>query len=496
MPIRYTPNATVKASITTRPITVAPHPASYGSPQYIIGVYLGFGMEFTMSDQAFDLISVGGGSGGLACAQRAAEYGATAAVIEPHRLGGTCVNVGCVPKKVMWNAAGVALSLSDANDYGFDVAPGDNDWALLKAKRDAYVLRLNGIYERNLQAKGVAYVRGAARFLDQRTLEVNGQRMSAQHIVIATGGKPWVPNLPGVELGITSDGFFELAARPQRVAVIGSGYIACELASAFRELGCQVEQFIRKERLLRNFDAMLGKSLMREVRAQGITIHEQVVPAAVRAESGRKTLVAEDGRNFGGFDCLLWAVGREANVAALDLGKAGVAVDDNNYVITDAFQNTNAQRGYAIGDVTGRAALTPVAIAAGRRLSDRLFGADRTRHLEYSTIPTVVFTHPPIGTVGASEAEARAQFGDAVKVYVADFTPMYHALTTRKSHTDMKLVCVGPEQKIVGCHIIGIGADEMLQGFAVAIRMGATKSDFDDTVAIHPTSAEELVTMR
>jgi len=449
-----------------------------------------------VADLAFDLISVGGGSGGLACAQRAAEYGATAAVIEPHRLGGTCVNVGCVPKKVMWNAAGVALSLSDANDYGFDVTPRDNDWALLKAKRDAYVLRLNGIYERNLQAKGVAYVRGAARFLDQRTLEVNGQRMSAQHIVIATGGKPWVPNLPGAELGITSDGFFELEARPQRVAVIGSGYIACELASAFRELGCQVEQFIRKERLLRNFDAMLGKSLMREVRAQGITIHEQVVPAAVRAESGRKTLVAEDGRNFGGFDCLLWAVGREANVAALDLGKAGVAVDDNNYVITDALQNTNAQRVYAIGDVTGRAALTPVAIAAGRRLSDRLFGADRTRHLEYSTIPTVVFTHPPIGTVGASEAEARAQFGDAVKVYVADFTPMYHALTTRKTHTDMKLVCVGAEQRIVGCHIIGTGADEMLQGFAVAIRMGATKADFDDTVAIHPTSAEELVTMR
>ena len=449
-----------------------------------------------MADLAFDLISVGGGSGGLACAQRAAEYGAKAAVVEPQRLGGTCVNVGCVPKKVMWNAAGVALSLSDANDYGFDVAPGDNDWALLKAKRDAYVLRLNGIYERNLQAKGVAYVRGAARFLDQRTLEVNGQRMSAQHIVIATGGKPWVPNLPGAELGITSDGFFELEARPQRVAVIGSGYIACELASAFRELGCQVEQFIRKERLLRNFDAMLGRSLMREVRAQGITVHEQVVPAALRAESGRKLLVAEDGRNFGGFDCLLWAVGREANVAALDLGKAGVAVDDNNYVITDALQNTSAQRVYAIGDVTGRAALTPVAIAAGRRLSDRLFGADRTRHLEYSTIPTVVFTHPPIGTVGASEAEARAQFGDAVKVYVADFTPMYHALTTRKTHTDMKLVCVGAEQRIVGCHIIGTGADEMLQGFAVAIRMGATKADFDDTVAIHPTSAEELVTMR
>jgi len=447
-------------------------------------------------DLAFDLISVGGGSGGLACAQRAAEYGAKVAVIEAHRLGGTCVNVGCVPKKVMWNAASVALSIGDAGDYGFDVKVGDNDWPLLKRKRDAYVLRLNGIYERNLEAKGVAYVRGAARFLDAHTLEVGGRRMSAQHIVIATGGKPAVPKLPGAELGITSDGFFELEARPRRVAVIGSGYIACELSSAFRELGSEVEQFIRKDHLLTNFDAMLGKSLLREVRAQGIVVHQRVVAAAVRAESGQKTLVAQDGRNFSGFDCLLWAVGREANVAGLDLGKAGVALDDNDYVITDAFQNSSTPRVYAIGDVSGRAALTPVAIAAGRRLSDRLFGGDPKRHLEYSMIPSVVFTHPPIGTVGASEAEARAQYGDSVKVYVADFTPMYHALTARKTHTDMKLVCAGAEQRIVGCHIIGAGADEMLQGFAVAIRMGATKADFDDTVAIHPTSAEELVTMR
>jgi glutathione reductase (NADPH) len=396
----------------------------------------------------------------------------------------------------MWNAAGVALSISDARDYGFDVAMGGNDWKLLKEKRDAYVLRLNGIYERNLEAKGVAYIRGAARFVEPHTLEVNGERWRAQHVVIATGGKPQIPNLPGAELGITSDGFFELGARPRRVAVVGSGYIACELASAFRELGCQVEQFIRKDRLLRHFDAMLGKSLMREVRAQGITLHEHVVPAAVRAESGGRTLVAEDGRSFGGFDCLLWAIGRDANVAGLDLAKAGVALDDNHFVITDGLQNTSAARVYAIGDVSGRAALTPVAIAAGRRLSDRLFGADPTRHLDYSMIPTVVFTHPPIGTVGASEAEARARHGDGVKIYAADFTPMYHALTTRKTHTDMKLVCVGEEQRIVGCHIIGTGADEMLQGFAVAVRMGATKADFDNTVAIHPTSAEELVTMR
>jgi glutathione reductase (NADPH) len=453
-------------------------------------------MEAAVSDQSFDLISIGGGSGGLACAQRAAEYGAKTAVIEPHRLGGTCVNVGCVPKKIMWNAASVALSLHDAGDYGFELKAGGSDWAALKRKRDAYVLRLNGIYERNLSAKGVDYVRGAARFADPHTLEVNGRRLHARHIVIATGGKPRLPTLPGAGFGISSDGFFDLEARPQRVAVIGSGYIACELAASFRELGSEVEQFVRQDRLLTNFDIMLGKSLMREARSQGLIIHERVMPTAVREAAGKKTLVAQDGREFAGFDCLLWAVGRDANVAGLDLQNAGVVLDDSGYVATDDFQNTNVAGVYAIGDVTGRAALTPVAIAAGRRLSDRLFGGQPTRHLQYNMIPTVIFTHPPIGTVGATESEARAAYGDAVKVYLADFTPMYHALTTRKTHTDMKLVCVGPEQRIVGCHILGLGADEMLQGFAVAIRMGATKADFDDTVAIHPTSAEELVTMR
>ena len=452
--------------------------------------------EFTVSDQAFDLIVIGGGSGGLACAQRAAEYGAKAAVIESHRLGGTCVNVGCVPKKVMWNAAGVASSLADAGDYGFRVSVGDNDWPLLKTKRDAYVLRLNGIYERNLASKGVTYIRGAGRFLDKSSVEVNGERMTARHVVIATGGRAIVPALPGAELGITSDGFFELEQRPKRVAVVGSGYVACELAGAFHELGTEVEIFIRKEHLLMSFDAMLGKSLMREMHEQGIAVHPRAIPAGVRAESGLKTFTTADGADFSGFDCLLWAVGRASNVAGLDLGKAGVSIDEGDYVITDAFQNTNVPGIYSIGDVTGRAALTPVAIAAGRRLSDRLFGGKADRRLDYDLIPTVIFTHPPIGTVGASEAEARAQYADAVKVYVADFTPMYHALTARKTRTDMKLVCVGPEQKIIGCHIIGTGADEMLQGFAVAIRMGATKRDFDDTVAIHPTSAEELVTMR
>jgi glutathione reductase (NADPH) len=453
-------------------------------------------MEFTVSTQAFDLISIGGGSGGLACAQRAAEFGAKAAVIESHRLGGTCVNVGCVPKKVMWNAASVALSLADAGDYGFDVDVHDNDWTLLKEKRDAYITRLNGIYARNLSAKGVALVRGSAGFVDAHTVDVGGTRMTAPHIVIATGGMPIVPDLPGAALGITSDGFFALERRPQRVAIVGSGYVACELAGAFHELGSQVELFIRKDHVLTYFDSMLGKSLMREMRAEGMTVHEHVVPAAIHQHASGKTLVTADGNEFAGFDAVLWAIGRGANVAGLDLRSAGVRQGGDDFIMTDEFQNTNIPGVYAIGDVTGRAQLTPVAIAAGRRLSDRLFNRQTDRRLDYNSIATVVFTHPPIGTVGLTESEARAKYGDAVKAYVADFTPMYHALTTRKTHTDMKLVCVGPEQKIVGCHVIGTGADEMMQGFAVAIRMGATKRDFDDTVAIHPTSAEELVTMR
>jgi glutathione reductase (NADPH) len=457
-------------------------------------------MEFTVSSNVFDLISIGGGSGGLACAQRAAEFGAKSAVIESGRLGGTCVNVGCVPKKVMWNAAGIADALADAGDYGFEIGKaaeaGGNDWSALKKKRDAYIARLNGIYARNLAAKGVAQIEGRAKFLDAHTLEVNGVRYTGTHIVIATGGYPDVPRVPGAELGITSDGFFELEARPQRAAVIGSGYVACELASAFQALGSETELFIRKDHLLTHFDVMLGKSLMREMLADRLAIHTGVVPSALLEQSGRRTLVAADGREFPGYDCVLWAIGRSADVAGLELRAAGVALDASGFVATDAFQNTNIEGVYAIGDVTGRAQLTPVAIAAGRRLSDRLFGGKRDRHLSYDLIPTVVFTHPPIATVGLSESEARAQFGDAVKVYVADFTPMYHALTTRKVHTDMKLVCVGAEEKIVGCHIVGAGADEMLQGFAVAIRMGATKRDFDDTVAVHPTSAEELVTLR
>jgi glutathione reductase (NADPH) len=464
--------------------------------KYIIRIHALLRTGFTVSQAEFDLVVIGGGSGGLACAQRAARHGARTAVIEPGRLGGTCVNVGCVPKKIMWNAAGVAHALDDAPDYGFEAGRREHDWHALKIRRDAFILRLNGIYAGNLAAAGVKLIRGAATFADARTLEANGERISARHIVIATGGRPSRPQLPGAGLGIDSDEFFALERRPARVAVVGSGYIGCELFDAFRKLGCDTELFIRRETLLSNFDAMLGRHLMQEMRSQGAIIHERVIPAALTEDTDGRTLAAADGRTFRGFDAVLWAVGREPNAASLGLDRAGVAQDAAGHVLTDGFQDTNVPGIHAIGDVTGVAPLTPVAIAAGRRLSDRLFGAKPGSRLDYTQIPTVVFTHPPIGSVGLTEAQARALHGEGVRIYSTDFVGLYYSMTEHKSRTAMKLVCAGPGERIVGCHIIGDGADEMLQGFAVAIRMGATKQDLDETIAIHPTSAEELVTLR
>ncbi|HKE45795.1 MAG TPA: glutathione-disulfide reductase [Steroidobacteraceae bacterium] len=445
--------------------------------------------------QQFDLIVIGGGSGGLACARRAAQHGARAVVIESHRLGGTCVNVGCIPKKIMWNAASLAEGMEDARGYGFDVEVRGHDWGLLKRHRDAYVLKLNGIYQRNLEQSKVALVRGRAQFESAQRVRVADQVLEAPHIVIATGGRPLLPDLPGAALGITSDGFFELETRPQRVAVVGTGYVAAELCGVLHALGSQTTVFARRDRILREFDAMLGEALVEEMRTSGIEVINEAVPAALE-HGGDLTLRLQDGRHFAGFNCVLWAIGRGPNLAGLDVARAGVALDPSGAVITDLYQNTNIAGVYAIGDVTGREALTPVAIAAGRRLSDRLFGGQPDRHLDYQWIPTVVFSHPPIGTVGLSEAQARSRFGADVKVFTSDFVPLYHALTARRPRVRIKLITSGIEQRIVGCHVIGLGADELLQGFAVALRMGATKQDFDDTVAIHPTVAEELVTLK
>jgi glutathione reductase (NADPH) len=448
-------------------------------------------------DSRFDLIVIGAGSGGLAAAQRAAEYGARAAVIESGPLGGTCVNVGCVPKKVMWNAAALAHAMEQAPEYGFAVRlDRAHDWPGLKARRDAYVARLNTIYRDSLEQKSVTLVRGTGRFDGPGRVRVNADTLQADHVIVATGGQPLVPDVPGAGLGITSDGFFELAQRPQRVLVAGSGYIATELSGMFRALGSAVTILTRKDGLLRSFDPMLRNVLMDEMRSQGIVIETHAVPVRVQERTDGIGVETEDGRTFGGFDTLLWAVGRGPRTGTLDLDSAGVSVDAEGYIPTDEYQNTNVQGIYSVGDVTGREALTPVAVAAGRRLSDRLFGGMSDRRLVYENIPTVIFSHPPIGTIGLSESEACTRFGDAVHIFTSSFTPMADAITEHKSRAAMKLVTLGDEQRVIGCHVIGPGADEMMQGFAVALRMGATKRDFDDTVAIHPTSAEELVTMR
>ncbi|MGH8139487.1 MAG: glutathione-disulfide reductase [Steroidobacteraceae bacterium] len=451
-----------------------------------------------MADE-FELLVIGGGSGGLAAAQRAAEYGARVALVESGPLGGTCVNVGCVPKKVMWNAADIADGLEDAAEYGFRLGAGEpHDWPLLKSKRDAYVLRLNAIYESNLARRNIQVVRGRGRFLDARTVEAAGRTLTAPHIIIATGGRPMLPAIAGMELGITSDGFFELEKLPGRVAVVGSGYIAIELTGIFAALGAKATLVLRGNAALKEFDSMLGAATVKIMRDEGMEVITNAWPQALeRTVTGALDLEVRDGRRLTPFDVVVWAIGRVPAVEELDLERAGVALDEYGFIVTDKYQTTTTEGIYAVGDVTGRAQLTPVAIAAGRRLSDRLFGGQTDRHLDYDYIPTVVFGHPPIGTVGLTETAARAQYGDeAVTVFRSGFVPMYHALTTRKPRTDMKLVTVGPEHRVVGVHVIGAGADEMMQGFAVAVRMGATKRDFDDTVAIHPTSAEELVTMR
>ena len=450
------------------------------------------------SPVAYDLIAIGGGSGGLAATQRAAEYGARCLVIERDgKLGGTCVNVGCVPKKVMWHAAEIAQILHDAAEYGFRPGETVHDWATLVANREAYIDRLNGIYDRNLANKSVDWVTGEAMFVDAHTVRVGDMRYTAPHIIVATGGEPVVPDLPGAEHGITSDGFFALQERPQRVAVVGSGYIAVELAGVLSSLGSDVDLYARYDSILRSLDPMLQHSVMAALVNHNVTVNLHSIPTELKSTATGLQLHFENGNETAPVDAVIWAVGRRPLTDKLALDVAGVATGERGHVNVDKFQQSNVEGIYAIGDVTGQVELTPVAIAAGRRLSDRVFGGMEGRHLDYSNIPTVIFSHPPIGTVGLTETQAREEFGDeAVKIYTSGFNPLYYGVLKHKVRADMKLVCAGEDERVVGVHMIGQGSDEILQGFAVAVKMGATKKDLDDTVAIHPTSAEELVTMR
>lgn len=443
----------------------------------------------------FDLIAIGGGSGGLAVAERAAQYGRSVAIVERGKLGGTCVNNGCVPKKVMWYAADLAHAVDDAAAFGIPASRGDTDWQKLVAGRQSYISRINAYWDGYVGDSGITRIDGLARFVDARTIEVDGEHYSAEHIVVASGGRPIVPPLPGADLGISSDGFFELDEQPRKVAIIGGGYIGVELAGVLRALGSDVTLVSLEARVLETFDSMLSKVLMAEMRKEDIVLRTCFeVGGLARTDTGI-AVDAADGERLDGFDQVIWAVGRSPNTRDLQLEQAGVDMRANGIVPTDGFQNTNVPGIYAIGDITGRAPLTPVAIAAGRRLADRLFGGLPDSHVDYDNIPSVVFAHPPVATVGLTEQQARERH-QQVTVYKTDFTPMRHALSAHGVMTAMKLVCVGAEQRVAGIHLIGDNVDEMLQGFAVALKMGATKADFDNTIAIHPISAEELVTMK
>ncbi len=445
----------------------------------------------------YDLLAIGAGSGGLSAAERGALYGKKCAVIENKTVGGTCVNVGCVPKKVMWFASGVAETLHNASGYGFDVDIKSFSWKKLVDARENYINGITTWYDSYLKDSNIDYIKGTAKFVDAHTLDVGGTQHTADHIVIAPGGYPIVPDVQGAELGITSDGFFELIEQPKRVAVVGAGYIAVELAGLLNGLGSDVSMLLRRGHFLSGFDVMLRETLMEEMVEDGVNIMSKINVQKIVKEVGNKlTIVCDNGIVLENYDALIWAIGRAPATANLNLEAAGIEYDERGYIPCDDFQNTNVKNVYSVGDVTGRVQLTPVAIAAARRLSDRLFNNMPDRKLDYENIPTVMFSHPPIGTIGLTEEQARAEHGDAVKVYTSSFTAMYHALCPNQQKTALKLICVGANEKVVGCHIIGMGADEMLQGFAVAIKMGATKKDFDNTVAIHPTSAEELVTMR
>ena len=463
----------------------------------------------------YDYLVIGGGSGGIASARRAAQYGAKVLLIEEGKLGGTCVNRGCVPKKIMFNAGNIADAFGHAPHYGFNVDGVKFSWSHLKKVRDSYIERLNGIYESNLGKAGVEIVQGRGELISTGRVRVGDVIYEAKKVLIATGSHADLPsNVPGAQLGLTSDGFFEMTEQPKKVAIIGAGYIAVELAGIFKALGTRVNLFCRGEALLRSFDPMIQKAvekeLLRPTESHALSLVEILKDTEIvelSEEDGKKSVnFLQQGKDskLKDFDCVIWAIGRDGRddfrACQEDASEnCVIKVDERGFVQVDATHCTELENVYALGDITGRHMLTPVAIAAGRAVSDWLFGGAKDFKFSYELIPSVVFSHPPIGSVGLTEPEARDRFTpDSLKIYETSFINMYFTPLPLevKEQTHYKLICQGPEERIVGLHIIGRGSDEILQGFAVAVKMGARKEDFDSTIAIHPTASEELVTMR
>ena len=443
----------------------------------------------------FDYLVIGGGSGGIASAVQAAKLGAKVGIVEHQELGGTCVNRGCVPKKIWYYAGTMAEHFHHGKDYGFDWQQQGFNWAHLHQKQQAYIERIHGFYDRLLNEQNITHLQGWGRFIDNHTIDVDGTAYTADHILLAPGGKPMIPPIPGAEHGITSDDFFLLTEQPKKAVVVGAGYIAVELASVLHALDTETHLLIRKQKVLRAFDDMLSDTVMETLDKVNLPVHPQTQVTQVEKAGDTLTVHLDNGTKMHDVDCLVWAVGRVPNTALLQLDNTDIEYDKRGFIPTDGQQNTNVKNLYAVGDATGRAALTPVAIKAGRYLARRLFNGESLA-VDYDLIPTVVFSHPTIGTIGLSEQQARDQYSDDITVYQTRFTSMYDALTEQRMPTAMKLICTGKTEKVIGCHMIGLGCDEMLQGFAVAIGMGATKADFDRMIAIHPTSSEELVTLK
>ncbi len=441
----------------------------------------------------YDLFVIGGGSGGVRCARIAASHGARVAIAEERYWGGTCVNVGCVPKKLMVQAAEYGVWAADSHGFGWNTRPGEHDWAALMAAKDAEIKRLNGIYVRLLETAGVDWLFERAVFIDAHTLRVGERIVTAERIVIAVGGHPSWPEIDGAELGIVSDQAFYLPERPRRVTMVGGGYIGVEFAGIFRGLGSDVDLLYRQRMPLRGFDHDLREALVDSLQESGIRLHPSVMLHRLeQRDDGSKRLHLTDGRSFDS-DLVFFAVGRVPNTKGLGLEAAGVTAAANGAVVVDRQGVTSQPNIFAIGDVSNKMNLTPVAIAEGHHLADRLFGK-QVRSWSLEAIPTAVFSAPPIGTCGMTEEQA-AECGP-VDVYVAQFTPMRHTMSGRKRRTLMKLVVDQASQRVVGAHMMGDDAAEMMQSIGVAMTAGATKADFDRTIGIHPTSAEEWVTLR
>jgi len=442
----------------------------------------------------YDLFTIGAGSGGVRASRIAAAYGARVAVAEDRYLGGTCVNVGCIPKKLLVYASEFGDAFTDAAGFGWAPGHPSFDWQKLIANKNREIERLNGVYERLLTGAGARIIRGRAELLDAHTIAIDGARITANHVLVATGGWPTVPQVPGADLGITSNEAFHLERMPRRPLIVGGGYIGVEFAGILRGLGAQVALVHRGPLFLRGFDEDLRRTLAEEMRKREIELHF----GAVIGKMERKTddlirVILGDGAVLEA-DLVLWATGRMPNSRGLGLERAGVATDRSGAVIVNEYSQSSVPNIYAIGDLTNRRNLTPVAIAEGHALADTLFGG-RPRSVDYENIPSAVFSHPPIGTVGLTEAEARERYG-AVDVYKSAFRPLKHTLSGRDERAFMKLVVDQKSGRILGAHMLGPDAGEIVQGLAIALKCGATKAQFDATIGIHPTAAEEFVTMR